>query len=76
MHGASGPQLHRQQPVRWLYPHSLGSSWPNTLMELPWVLRRAPPSGMVVVGGAAGTLGQCHSEPWRQLRESGVLSRA
>lgn len=36
----------------WLHPHSLGSSWPNTLMELPWVLRRAPPSGMVVVEGA------------------------
>lgn len=52
MHGAPGPQLHRQQQVHWLHPHTLGSTWQNTLMELPWVLRRALLLGMVAVEGA------------------------
>lgn len=29
------PSFTANNPVRWLHPHSLGSSWPNTLMELP-----------------------------------------
>lgn len=51
MHGAPGCQLHRQQQVRWLYPHTLGSTWQNTLMELPCVLKRAPLLGVVAVEG-------------------------
>lgn len=77
MHGAPGPQLHRQQQVRRLHPHTLGSTWQNTLMELPWVLRRAPLLGMVAVEGAR----QAHWDSaivssGTNYVNGGVLSRA
>lgn len=70
------PSFTANNPVRWLHPPGLEF----LLAEHPDGASLGPEKGPTFehggcVEGAAGTLGQCHNEPWRQLRESGSFPK-